>query len=422
MEEKRIFIRGGNRLEGEVWLSGAKNAALPCIVAACLGEEPTELLNVPICTQDIQVLLMLLESLGANIEIDLSNKRVVCSRGNLGGNLVADKDLACKIRVSLLVLGLATALRFSIMLPQPGGCQIGDRKYDLHLMGLSTIGASIKEEEGLISLKVDKDITGSDISFYLPTTTGTENVIIGSVLGKGKTLIRNANTRPEVMQLGELLNKMGARVKIKSRIVEIEGVNKIKGGISFTIMPGWDEAVSYIIATAATNGEIMIHDFSLSHIREDVRYLSQAGLEFFEWKENVFVNAKSPKRPFDLFTAPYPGVNSDMQPLFSALAVTVPGVSTITDLRFTDRFTYISELKKFGADIDTYGNCAVVNGGNQITGSNVTATDLRGGMACIIVGLAAEGTTSISNVYQIQRGYENVIEKITGLGGEIWLC
>ena len=413
-----VQLIGGTRLEGDVILSGAKNAALPCIVAACLGEIPSILENVPLKLNDVQQLIELLRKSGANIQIDEQNNRLYCSRGEFQGG-EADKELACKVRPSLLLLGLTAALGHEISLAQPGGCQIGDRKYDLHLMGLRKLGAFVEERENEIYVDARSGLAGSSMDFYLPTTTGSENIMIAATTARGKTLIRNANTRPEVIQMGQLLNLMGCKVTMQSRIVEIEGVTKIKGDAHFTIMSGWDEAVTYIIAAGMTGGEIVVHDFNLSHIREDARHLREIGLELFEWKEKVFVSGKKDKNPFDLFTAPYPGINSDMQPLFAGLATTIHGVSTITDLRFTERFKYVEELKQFGADIEAFGNSAIVRGGGNLTAANVAATDLRGGMACVLVGLVSQGTTTVSNVYQIERGYEDFIGKLNSLGAKL---
>ena len=412
MKEPVLEIEGGYSLEGEVRLSGAKNAALPLLVAACLAKEPITLENMPVRLNDVKVMIELLSSLGADITINQNS--VTCCRGKIRGGQV-NSELTNKIRYSLLLLGLFAGLKQTVSLNHPGGCNIGDRKYDLHLMGLQKLGAEIEETENAINLK-SSGLHGSSIDFYLPTTSGTENIMIASSMAQGTTVIRNANTRPEVQQLGNLLNKMGAHVKVQSRIVEIIGAAELHGGFSFSVMPGWDEAVTYMAAAGVTRGEIVIVDFDLSHIPEETRYLRETGLELFKWKNNVYVSGKHVSKPFDLFTAPYPGVNSDMQPIFAALALTIPGTSTITDLRFTDRFKYISQLKCFGGDVESFGNTAIIRGGKPLKGAEVTATDIRGGMACVLVALAAEGMTRISNIYQIERGYENYVEKLSQLG------
>jgi UDP-N-acetylglucosamine 1-carboxyvinyltransferase len=415
MSETLVCVEGQHVLNGELQLSGAKNAALPLIVAACMGAEPTILENVPVGLVDIQNEIALLKALGACINV-IGNS-VWCSRGDLS-NREIDSNLVGRIRSSLLLLGLFSALRSNVFIKHPGGDQIGERKYDLHLMGLRMLGAQIQETEAGIYLSADK-LTGANIDFYLPTTTGTENIMLAGALADGVTVLRNANTRPEIIQLGNLLNAMGARLKMQSRVVEMEGVEVLRGGVHFTVMPGWDEAVTYIIATAATRSEIAIKDFTLSAIKEDTRYLREAGVGLFEWHNNVYVSGKGELRPFDLFTAPYPGVNSDMQPIYVSLAQTITGTSTITDLRFTDRFQYVEELKRFGGDIESFGNTAIVRGGKKLIGTRVKATDIRGGMACLIAGLTAEGETEICNITQMRRGYEDFVRKLSDLGAFI---
>jgi UDP-N-acetylglucosamine 1-carboxyvinyltransferase len=415
MKNTTILIEGGTTLTGEVSLSGAKNAALPLLTAACLGNEPTTLENVPVQLNDVRLQIQLLQAMGA--QVDVIDNTVICSRGNLTDG-EAPPDIARKVRYSLLLLGLFAALRSKVFLPQPGGCNIGDRKYDLHLMGLRKLGASVVEGDEGISLSCD-GLDGASIDFYLPTTSGTENLMIAAALATGTTMIRNANTRPEVQQLGRLLSVMGADVTVQSRIVKITGVNELRGGARLTVMPGWDEAVTYMVAAGVTEGEIVIKNFNLNYIQEDARYLRAAGVNLFEWGSNVYVSGKGSKQPFDLFTAPYPGVNSDMQPIFAVLALTAPGVSTITDLRFTDRFRYVEELRCFGADIEQFGNVAIVRGGIPLTGCDVFAPDLRGGMACVLAGLTADGATQIANAYQIERGYEQFVDKLAGLGAQI---
>jgi UDP-N-acetylglucosamine 1-carboxyvinyltransferase len=415
MTEPFIEIEGRTTLQGQLALSGAKNAALPMIVAACLGEKPTTLKNVPIELNDIGLVIRLMTAMGASITVD--GTTVICSRGALAGG-EAPADLAGKIRSSLLLLGVFAGLRSSILLPQPGGCAIGSRKYDLHLMGLRALGADIEEMEKGIAVR-SAGLKGAKIDFYLPTTTGTENIMIAATFADGATVIRNANTRPEVQQLGRLLCAMGGKVRVENRVVEIEGVAELVGGTTMTTMPGWDEAVTYMIAAGVTGGEVVIPAFDLSYIKEDARYMKEAGLDLFEWQGNVYVSGRNEKKPFDLFTAPYPGVSSDMQPIFAVLALVAPGTSTVTDLRFTERFRYVEELRRFGADIESFGNSAIIQGGRLLTGATVSATDLRGGMACVLAGLVAEGKTRIHNIYQIERGYERFVEKLSGLGASI---
>jgi len=414
---KEFHIIGGKRLYGEVKLSGAKNAALPMIAAACLGEEFTKLNNVPTSLRDVNILIGILQEMGAAIEVNGTS--VSCKRGDFPNQKFAPIR-ASEIRYSLLLLGLAAAFGENLELPLPGGCKIGDRKYDLHILGLEKLGATVEENERGLYLESSK-LTGNSIEFYLPTTSGTENVMIASALAEGNTTLLNANTRPEVIQMAELLNAMGAEITCSNRVVEVKGKSSIRGGVEVTVMPGWDEAITYAIAAGVTGGEIYIPNFNTSFIKEDVRHLNLAGVQVFEWGSSLFISGKGDKKTFDLFTAPYPGINSDMQPLFATLALAAKGTSTIADLRFTDRFQYVEELKKFNSDITAFGNTAIIKGGKKLKGANVRATDLRGGASCILAGMMAEGETVISNIEQISRGYEKIDEKLRMIGGEIYL-
>jgi UDP-N-acetylglucosamine 1-carboxyvinyltransferase len=364
---------------------------------------------------DVKVMLDLLRAVGADVNI--RGRTVTLSKGNLNSQHVP-VDCVTTIRSSLLLLGLFLGLGIDISIPDSGGCDIGERKCDLHLMGLERLGADIKEASDGIHASARK-LTGDNIEFYLPSTTGTQNVILAALFAEGETIIKNANTRPENMEFAKLLNAMGGKVEARNRIVKVEGAKQIRGGVTFEIMNGWDEAVTYMAAAGVTGGEIMIREMTTEYIKSDVKYLGESGVEIFEWRHNLYVKSNTPLKPFDLFTAPYPGVNSDMQPIFTSLALAAVGESTITDMRFTDRFRYIEELKKFNADINVYGNCAVINGGRKLSGARVRATDLRGGAAEVICGLQAQGETQVANTYQIERGYENFVRNLNRLGARI---
>ncbi len=407
-------IFGGNPLRGEMHLSGAKNAALPILLCSMLSDGVVELENVPTLMQDIKVAIRVMRRLGAAVTVRGSNVTVDASGMN---ESVVPTLLAAKIRSSLILLGILLARFGEVELPFPGGCDIGTRKFDLHLTGLRALGARIVQDARGIRGNVES-FRGAKVDFYLPSTTGTQNVMIGACLARGKTTIRNANTRPENIDFANFLRSMGARVKISSRLIEIEGVRRL-GGTRYRVMKGGDEAMTYMIAAGMTGGEIVIKDYDLSTLRIDTQYLREAGMDIFEWGGSVYVSGKKGIRPFDMFTAPPPGVNSDLQPLFAALALLAPGDSTITDQRFTDRFGYVKELRAFGARIDHFGNSAVVHGGRRLRGARVRATDLRGGTAEVLAALVAEGKTTIENIYQIDRGYERLERKLGRVGARI---
>ena len=412
----KVFeIRGGRKIKGEIALSGAKNAALPILFGSLLCEELVKIENVPTKLQDIKVTLKLLKKLGA--EVQVKGKTVIINPSGVS-KIKVPQSLSSKIRSSLLLLSVLLVKMGEVRLSFPGGCAIGKRKFDLHIKGLSALGADIRVDEKGISGRRKKQFIGADIDFYTPTVTGTENVILGACLAKGKTRIMNANTVPEIEDFANFMNSMGAKIKVSSRYIEIEGVKKLKG-TKYRVMNGNDEAVTYMIAAGMTGGEVKILDYNLSTIVADIQYLRETGIEIFEWGNSVYVSASKPLKAFDMFTAPYPGVNSDLQPLFSALALAASGESTITDQVFMERFEYVKQLRSFGGDIRNFGNCAVVRGGKAMKGAKVSAPDLRGGTAAILAGLIASGKTTIENIYQIDRGYESIEKKLRKLNVDI---
>jgi UDP-N-acetylglucosamine 1-carboxyvinyltransferase len=411
----KLIIQGPASLSGDVSIRGAKNAALPVLVAAAAGSESVNLINVPTTLNDVNTAIEALRHIGCEIEVSNSNATIKPPKKE---TTFLPPEISGRFRYSLLFLGLLTGRHGHAKITFPGGCNLGDRKFDLHLEGLRQLGADVKILDDIIEIAAKK-LVGADIDFYLPTTTGTETVMLAACFAKGRTRIFNANTRPEVIDMAKCLNAMGANISVKNRVVEIEGGRKLSG-CRHTLMSGWDEAMTYILAAGVTNGEICVKNFSTEHITADVDYLSKAGLDIFEWGGNVYATAKNKElKAFDLFTAPYPGVNSDMQPLFAVLASKCSGESTITDQRFTERFQYVKELQKFGMPIKSYGNCAVVQGPAKLKGASVTALDLRCGSALILTALAAKGTTIIDNCYQIERGHEFVVERFRNLGAQI---
>ncbi|MHC4069697.1 MAG: UDP-N-acetylglucosamine 1-carboxyvinyltransferase [Planctomycetota bacterium] len=411
----KLVIKGPTNLKGQVSVRGAKNAALPIILASAVSTQPVTLRNVPTELKDVCVALESLRYIDCKFDIDDDQVKIHSSEIN---ETSIPTEFSGQFRSSLLFLSILTGRCGHAKITMPGGCDLGDRKFDLHLEGLRLLGAKVEVSENSIEVWADQ-LIGTDIDFYLPTTTGTENIMIAACFAKGRTRIFNANTRPEIADLGQFLNSLGANVSVRNRIVEVEGVANFTAG-QYRIMPGWDEALMYMIAAGMTNGEICVKDFTIEHIRGDIGYLKEAGLDVFEWGGNVYVSGKERNlHSFNLFTAPYPGVNSDMQPLFAALASQCIGESMITDQRFTERFAYVNELKKLGVKIDNYGNCAVVKGPNKLKGNKVNALDLRCGAALVISALTAEGTTEIENSYQIYRGHEHIVSRLKNLGADV---
>ena len=412
-----VSIKGGKSIFGEIQLSGAKNAALPLLVGACLCRGDVVLHNVPVELNDVKVMITVLRNLGYEIDVEDHSVFFRSPADCKVKSLVPEE--ANKIRYSLLLLPLLLKQNGDVKNPLPGGCNLGDRKYDIHLESLSKLGAKITETDKAIEGTLDGRFRGADLLFHIATTSGSESAVIAAAISDGRTTIRNANTRPEVVDLIRFLNRMGADVKYKTRYVEINGVERLHGG-EYTVIQDSHEAVSYMILAAMLRSEIVIRDFNLDFIREDTALLRQIGVEIFEWGRNVYVSAKNKNlKPFSMATSPYPGINSDMQPLLAALACTIEGESIITDTRFTQRFQYVDEFKKFGVDIVNYENCAVIRGSRSARGASVYATDLRAGAALTFLGCWANGTTCIDNYYQTLRGYVDIVEKLKCLGVDI---
>ncbi len=409
-----IKIYGSKEVFGQIELSGAKNAALPILVAACLCKETVRLYNMPIELNDVKVLISILREIGYCISIE---DHCVIIKDPAKTSVKSDiPDAASRIRYSLLLLPLLLSQTGRVMDPIPGGCKLGDRKYDIHIESLNKLGAVMEESESHISGNLTGSFVGNELLFHIATTSGSESAILAAVLAKGRTIIKNANTRPEVIDMIDFLNMMGAKISYKTRYIEIDGVDELHGG-EYTIIKDSHEAVSYMIFAAMMRSEIVIKDFDLKFIDEDANLLRQIGVDIFEWGNNVYVSAKGKRlTPFSMATSPYPGINSDMQPLLAALACTIEGESIVTDTRFTERFQYVDEFRKFGLDIVNYENCAVIHGTRSIQGTQVYATDLRAGAALTFLGCWAEGITTIDNYYQTQRGYVGIIDKLRSLG------
>ncbi len=413
-----ITLKGAEKIFGEITLSGAKNAALPLLASACLCSEPVTLHNMPVELNDIKVMIAVLQDIGFNVTVEGQTVQFIpVDKDSLKADV---PELAAKIRSSLLMLPLLLTLKGKVNNPFPGGCNLGNRKHDILLETLKQLGAEIIEEEYFIKGNVDGKLKGNDLQFRIATTIGSENAVLAAVLSEGKTTIKNANTRPEVIDMINFLNAMGADIKYSTRFIEINGVEKLRGG-EYTVIKDSHEAVSYMILATMMRSEIKIKDFDIKFIREDVELLKSIGAEIYEWGNDVYVSAKNKQlKPFSMATSPYPGINSDMQPIFAALACTIDGESIITDMRFTERFQYVEEFKKFGFDIVNYENCAIVHGGKKVDGTSVFATDLRAGAALTFLGIYANGETKIDNYYQTLRGYVNIVEKLQSLGVEIF--
>jgi UDP-N-acetylglucosamine 1-carboxyvinyltransferase len=412
----KIILRGGERLIGEVTLSGSKNATLPIFAASLLTEENNIFHNVP-NLKDVETILKVLKNLGVEVQVE-KNRGSYHIRATEVSNDEAPYDLVKTMRASILVLGplIARSKRATVSLP--GGCAIGARPINLHLMGLEAMGAKIELRSGYIVAKADR-LKGANISFDPPTVTGTENLMMAAVLAKGKTVLQNAAMEPEVVDLANLLNKMGAKIKgVGTPLMEIEGVKSLHA-VEHTIIPDRIEAGTLIVATGLTRGNIKILNAPIHHMEIVINKLREAGIEIESEGDGVRVVGNRRIRSVDVKTQPYPGFPTDMQAQFMVLMSLSKGLSVISETIFENRFIHVSELKRMGADIRIQGNAAIIQGVESLSGAPVMATDLRASASLILAGLAADGVTEVSRVYHLDRGYEGLDKKLAKLGANI---
>jgi len=411
------IIEKSNEVSGEVLLNGSKNAVLPIMAAACLCEDEVTLYNVPLELNDVKIMLETLQEVGFNIEpIGNDTLKYYPQRNKTINNTVSEKG--SRIRYSLLLLSLLMHKCGKAKITKPGGCNFGDRKYDIHLDSLTKMGAAINEDQQYIYGSSEAGLKGRTLLFHTATTSGTENVIIAGIKADGTTIIQNAHTCPEVLDLVRFLNHMGASIRYKARYIEIEGNHKLGGG-EYTIMNDKDEAVTYMILAAINRGRIIIKNFDHRILQSEVHLLRQIGVSVEQQGSDICIDARGRSlEPFHLATAPYPGI-VDAQPLFAALAMTIEGESIITEMRHMSRFQYVDEFRKLGADIDHYYNCIIIHGGKALHGAEVNAPDLRAGAALLLAGSVSEGKTIIRNEEQIERGYSSIVKKMSALGCNI---
>ena len=414
---EKFVINGGNVLGGTITVSGAKNSALKVLCASILTPEKVRLFNMPIDIEDVKVQIDMLKSIGVNVII--KNRIVVIDSSSISKSTVfMDKDKG--VRTSLLMLGSMLGRFGWAKVPFPIGDNIGERKFDLHIYALNQLGANVRvTDDGFIEAECN-ELKGAEIDFPILTMGGTENAIIAACLAKGRTTIRNAYVTPEVLDLVKFLNSMGANINVRgSRLVEIDGVEELYG-TNHKIIPDRLEALTFAIIGAVTKGFLKIKEFPTEFLEVPLIYLREAGINIYNGKDCLIVDGRGGS--FDsteIVAGSYPGIISDMQPLFAAFATQASGNSAIIDIRYPNRFAYIEGLQKMGADIHQEGNIAMVKGPNNLKGANVTATDLRAGAALLISGLCAMGQTEIENIYQIDRGYERIEQKLKCLGADI---
>ena len=410
----KLVIRGGKRLKGEVEISGAKNAALPIVAASLLASGTSMVSRVP-NLKDVLTIGQLIRHLGAEFSHE-DNKTVInTERIRI---FEAPYELVRTMRASVLVLGPLVAKFGKAKVSLPGGCAIGARPINLHLMGFEKMGAKIELESGYVMAKA-KRLKGASVYFDIPTVTGTENLMMAATLAKGMTLLENAAREPEVVDLANALISMGAKIKgAGESVIEIEGVDELRP-LNYSVIPDRIETGTFMIFAGITGGDIIIKGCKLEHLDAPIIKLKEAGLVFEHRTEGIRVIGPSRPKATDIKTMPYPGFPTDMQAQFMALMSMAEGTSMIKESIFENRFMHVAELKRMGADITVEGSTATVKGVSRLKGAPLMATDLRASASLIVAALAAEGETVIHRIYHLERGYEKMEEKLLRLGAYV---
>lgn len=414
----KYLVQQSGPLHGVVEISGSKNSVLPILAASILSEEECTLEDVP-RLNDVDIMCSLLETLGVKVERDKENNKAKLRAEVINTHKTPD-ELVMKMRASMVVMGPLLARTGKAEIHLPGGCAIGDRPVELHFKGLRALGANISvSEEGLVTGETD-GLYGADIYLDFPSVGATENIVMAASLAKGTTLLENAAQEPEIVDLCNILNKMGARIKgAGTDTIKIEGVERLKG-VNHNVIPDRIEAGTFMVAAAITRGTILIKNILVDHVKPIVAKLRECGCDIYTTDEGLIVDADGRKlTSTDIKTLPYPGFPTDIQSPFMALLTTVEGKSKVIETVFENRYMHVNELIRMGAKIKVKDRCATITGTDDLKGASVRATDLRAGAAVVLAGLVAEGTTEVSDIYHIERGYENFVEKITSLGGII---
>jgi UDP-N-acetylglucosamine 1-carboxyvinyltransferase len=413
---ERLIIQGGRPLEGEVRASGAKNATLPIMAACLLTDEPLRIQNVP-HLEDVTTTNMLLAQMG--VEVTIGEKMVVEANAGTIKSFTAPYDLVKTMRASILVLGPLVAKYGEAEVALPGGCAIGARPVDLHIRGLQAMGADIRVEEGYIRARASR-LRGAHIMLDTVTVTGTENLVMAAALADGTTTIENAAREPEVVDLANCLNAMGARVSgAGSSVITVEGVKRLHGA-EYRVLPDRIETGTFLVAAAITGGRVRVRETSPLLLESVLLKLEEAGAKVTSGDDWIEVDMQGRRaKSVDVRTTPYPGFPTDMQAQFTALNTVADGVGTIIETVFENRFMHVLELQRMGAQIRIEGNTVIIRGTTSLSGAPVMATDLRASASLVLAGLAAGGETSVQRIYHIDRGYELIEEKLSQLGASI---
>ena len=413
----KLIVRGGNRLVGTVKTSGAKNAVLPIIAASILGETPSHLDEIP-KLEDVRTICGVLKYLGVKID-DSKEHELVLDTSRITA-YEAPYELVRTMRASFVVLGPLLARMGHARISQPGGCAIGSRPIDLHLKGFEALGAKISQDHGFVEAYAPNGLKGADIYLDFPSVGATENIMMAACLAEGTTSLENPAEEPEIVDLANYLNQMGARIRgAGTDVIRIEGVKHMHGA-EHTAIPDRIEAGTYMIAAAMTHGDVIIENVLAEHQKPLLAKLREAGVLIEEDIDRIHVACPGELKGVNVKTLPYPGFPTDMQAQIMAMMTISQGRSTVMETVFENRFMHVVELNRMGASIATTGaRGAIIEGPAKLTGCEVSATDLRAGAAMILAGLVAEGTTTVGNLHHIDRGYEDIVGKLKGLGADI---
>ena len=408
-------LKGVKKLEGIVNISGSKNASLPILAATILNGKKATIYNLP-DIKDVKITLKILELLGC--KVDKKKNKVIIDSSNMDKYTVPH-DLMRELRSSVILAGSIIGRFKRAIFSYPGGCEIGARPIDLHIENFKKIGINIEENAGYIVCNCDK-IKTAEVHLEFPSVGATENLILASILSDAELTITNAAMEPEIVDLQEFLNRMGAKVYgAGTNCIKIVGVKRLKE-VSYTIMPDRIETGTFLAMCAATSGNLELKNTNYNHIIPVLDKLEEAGCKIEKDKNNIYIEAKKRLRAIDIKTLPYPGFPTDMQSIFLGMLCSAKGTSVITENIFENRFKCVPELNRMGAKIKIEGNTAIVKGVRRLTGTEVRATDLRGGIALVIAGLTANGYTKIENIGFIERGYEKLETKLTKIGASIY--
>lgn len=413
---QKLLIHGGRPLHGEILISGAKNAALPILCAALLTDESLQIDNIPVL-RDIETMLALLNQMGVDVTSDHNETGITLSAKQLN-NPIAPYEMVKTMRASILVLGPLLARVGQARISLPGGCAIGLRPVDQHIKGLQAMGAEISINHGYINATVKK-LQGTRIVFDIVTVTGTENLMMAAVLAEGTTVLENAAREPEIIDLANCLATMGAKIQgAGTDVITIEGQSSLHG-TKYSVMPDRIETGTFLAACAATGGEIRLNNTNPDLLDAVIDKLAEAGAQINISHNQIHLTMDSQLQSVSLRTAPYPAFPTDMQAQFMALNCIGNGTAIITETIFENRLMHVQELKRMNADIEVEGNTAIIRGISHLDGAHVMATDLRASASLVIAGLVAHGRTTIDRIYHLDRGYENIEQKLSMLGANI---